>query len=185
MIVISDKLSLRYAIPSDAKQLFHYTGNLESSKYLASNTHLNPQQTQKMLTRLSTSVSFKLNAKAVWVIYLNEIEAPIGMLTLIKDAAEIEIHFGLIEKFTGRGFASQALSLAASHCCSSKIAKQVVSFTDKENVVAQAVLIKAGFKCTGSRENFYSRSQFPAEERDVFSYLYSAASNIQPKLLTP
>jgi len=55
MILASDKLSLRYVVACDAEQLFHYTGSLESSKYLASKTHLNPQQTQSMLTRFIKS----------------------------------------------------------------------------------------------------------------------------------
>ncbi len=174
MIAVSESLSLRYAVPCDAQLLFHYTGNLSSSIYKASQVHINPEQTLKMLIKLSTADSFSLNAKCVWVIYLNEIESPIGMLTLIKKGSVIEIHFGLITKFTGRGYATKALSLAASHCLASKIANKVVSFTDKENVAAQAVLVKSGFKCTGSSENFYLAPLLSTEMRDVFHYVYLA-----------
>jgi len=175
MIVASEKLTLRYAVASDPEQLFHYTGNVASSKFLARKAHINPEQTREMLVKLSTSESFKTNGMSVWVICLNETESPIGMLTLVKKGSVIEIHFGLIQKFTGRGFASEALSLASSHCCSSKIANKVVSFTDKENVVAQAVLVNSGFECTGSIENFYIAVHLPGKGRDVYSYLYAGS----------
>ena len=172
MIVVSEKLSLGYAAPCAAELLFHYRGNPKSSKYNASRMHTSIEQTLKMLTKLSTSESFELQGKCVWIIYLNEIKSPIGMLTLIKKGPVIEIHFGLMQKFTGKGFASEAVSLAACYCCSSNIANEVVSFTDKENIAAQAVLVKSGFKCTGSSENYYVAPLISAEKRDVFNYIF-------------
>lgn len=173
MIAKSERISLRYARSEDAKILFGYTGDLGSSRYLARKPDSNPDQTLKMLTKLSTSGSFELHGKCVWVICLDEINAPIGIITLVKGDIHLEVHFGLIPKFAGRGLATEALSLVARHCCTRDICNKVISFTDKQNLAAQAVLINSGFKCVGNKDDFYIAPQLSKDRRSVFNYVYN------------
>lgn len=174
MIAKSERISLRYAEPDDATALFNYTGDLGSSRYLARKPHSNHEQTLKMLTQLSTPESLERRGKCVWVIHLDEINSAIGIVTLIKEDSHLELHFGLILDFTGKGFGSEALFLAARYCCSSKISNKVISFTDTQNLAAQAVLIRSGFKCTGRKDVFYVAPQLSKGKRSVFNYVYSA-----------
>jgi len=174
MIAKSERISLRYARPEDAKILFAYTGDIDSSRYLARKPHSNPDQTLKMLTKFSNSESFELLWKCVWVIYLDEINSPIGIITLIKDDSRLEFHFGLLPEYTGKGLASESMSAATRHCCSSKNSNDIVSFTDEQNLAAQAVLINSGFKCVGRKDAFYVAPQISNDRRSVFNYVYCA-----------
>jgi len=173
MIGQSERISLKYAKPGDAEALFNYTGDLATSRYLARKPHSNSEQTLTMLTQLSTPESLERHGKCVWVVCLNETDSAIGIITLVKDGPQMEIHFGIMLKFRGKGFASEALSLAASYCCSSKISNKVISFTDKQNLAAQSVLTKSGFKYTESKEAFYIAPQLSNDRRGVFNYVYS------------
>ncbi len=172
MITQSKNLNLRYALESDAGPLFKYTGDLESSKYLARKPHADKEQTSNMLQRLSSPQSLDLHGLCVWVICLNEQTSPVGILTLIKVGSDMEIHFGLREDFRGQGIASEAISIASIYCRERELAACITSFTDKENVTAQSALVKAGFECTGSLSAFYTAPQLGDEKRDVFSYTY-------------
>ncbi|ROR97965.1 RimJ/RimL family protein N-acetyltransferase [Sinobacterium caligoides] len=168
----TDRVSLRYATADDAAVLFHYTGDVTASKFLARKPHSSPGQTAKMLARLSTEESLADHGLCVWVIQENSSGSVLGMITVVESATSVALHFGLLSSATGQGFASEALRLAADSYAAEADNKSIISFTDQENLAAQHSLTSADFHYTGSQAAFYVAPQLSNAKRDVFCYAY-------------
>jgi RimJ/RimL family protein N-acetyltransferase len=90
-----------------------------------------------------------------WVLLANEGErAPprlLGIAALVgrpDDDGEVELAFGLLPEFRGRGFGRTAVS-ALSRWAFAKGATSVISHLDAEDIGAAHVLAKSGFVDTG------------------------------------
>lgn len=125
-----------------------------------------------MLQILSTPESLALAGKCIWMIEAVRDASAVGLITVIKNAEAIEIHFGIGVPFRGQGYGQEALSLAAQHLLATGQAKSINSFTDVENVAAQSALVKAGFVLTGRAQSFYQAPQLGGEYRDAYRYQY-------------
>lgn len=175
MIAASESLELRYYRSEDISPIFEsYTGDLDSSKYLARHPHSEIEQTEKMLEGLSVPESMALTGKCIWVVATIREGGSIGLVTLVKRNETMVVHFGIGKPYRGRGYAAEALVLAAHHLLKAGQATSVSSFTDVENVAAQMALLKAGFVFTRRAEKFYQAPQLNGEYRDVFQYEYRA-----------
>lgn len=175
MIAVSEILGLRHHRPEDVVSIFEsYTGDLSSAKYLGRLPHTDIGQTERMLQSLSSPESLALTGKCIWVIEAITEDKPVGLITVARSDESMTVHFGIGVPYRGRGYAAEALTLAAQHLLSTGQVISVGSFTDVENVAAQAALIKAGFVFAGRAESFYQAPQLNGEYRDVFRYLFKA-----------
>lgn len=175
MIAASERLGLRYYSPEDTASIFKtYTGDLGSAKYLARQPHSDVEQTERMLKKLSTPESLASNGMCIWVIEAIRDGTTAGLITVARDDASMAVHFGIGIPYRGRGFAAEVLALTAQHLLATGQTADVRSFTDVENAVAQAALVKAGFVLTGRTEDFYRAPQLGGECRDVFRFQFRA-----------
>lgn len=60
-----------------------------------------------------------------------------------------EIGYGLLPKFWGKGYASEAVKAITEWASRQQGVKQIEAETDAENIASQKVIIKAGFMPTG------------------------------------
>ena len=170
-VAASKRLALRYFRPEDIAPLFEsYTGDLGSAQYLARHPHAEIEQTEKMLQNLSVPESMELTDKCIWVVEAISEGAAVGLVTVIKSDQSMVVHFGIGRPYRGRGYAAEALMLTAQYLLAAGYVTSVNTFTDVENVAAQKVLEKAGFRFTTSVEKFYQAPQLNGEYRDVFHY---------------
>ncbi|GHC16983.1 GNAT family N-acetyltransferase [Aidingimonas halophila] len=175
MIAASKRLGLRHHRPEDIASIFEsYTGDLESAKYLARLPHIDIEQTERMLRKLSTSQSLALTGKCIWVIEAITDGTAVGLITVTRGDESMAVHFGIGVPYRGRGYAAEALELAAKHLLSAGQATSISSFTDVENVAAQAALVKAGFVFTERANDFYQAPQLNGGYRGVFLYQFRA-----------
>lgn len=173
MIAASPRLILRYYQPEDVEPIFrHYTGDPGSTAYLARPVHAEIAQTKQMLNKLSNPESLASTGSCVWVVHSVEDRAAVGLITLVRDVHSTVIHFGIGVPYRGRGYAAEALALAARHLLVAEQAKSVTSFTDTENTAAQATLLNAGFICTGKADLFYRAPRFNSGLRKVLCYQF-------------
>lgn len=64
---------------------------------------------------------------------------------------EVEIGYGILPEFCGRGYASEAVKAAVKWALNEPGVKCISAETDESNVASQKVLKKAGFLPTGTR----------------------------------
>jgi len=175
MIAASERIGLRHHKPADITSIFEsYTGDTQSARYLARLPHVDFKQTERMLRNLSCPDSLELAGKAIWVIESFFDGSPVGLVTVAKNGESMDVHFGIGVPYRGRGYAAEALALAAQHLLTARQAVSICSFTDVENVAAQTALMKAGFMCLGKVEKYYQAPQLNGESRDVFRYQFRA-----------
>lgn len=175
MIAISKRLALRFYRAEDLLPIFeNYTGDLDSSKYLARAPHTEIEQTKRMFQRLSTPDSMALTGKCIWVVDATRERGAIGLVTAIKSDDAMIVHFGIGRPYRGRGYAAEALATAVEHLLVEDPETSISSFTDVENVAAQRALVNAGFLLTRRARQFYQAPQLNGEYRDVFHYEFRA-----------
>ncbi|MBU2862476.1 GNAT family N-acetyltransferase [Reinekea forsetii] len=174
VITASDSLCLRYYVAGDEEVLYEYTSDLESSKYLAREKHESIAQTKNMLLRLAIRTSLSVNDSCIWIIADASSSNALGYLTLVKARNSVEIHFGLLPAYRGKGHAKEAIKLATQYLLENMEVSEVVSFTDTTNLSAKSALEKAGFKIVGVKKEFYSAPLLPGKKRDVYWLRYCA-----------
>ena len=174
MITSTKIVFLRYHLSTDVRPLFDdYTSDIASTKYLARKPHNDIDQTNHMLQKLSSQSSLASFGKCIWVICDKNTEAPVGYLTLVKQANMIELHVGIRKSCKRLGYGTKALSIAAKHLVSNHITNKVTSFTDIEHIAAQSAFEKAGFSRTLRQNEFYIAPQLGSCRRDVYRYEYT------------
>ncbi len=178
MITTSERLILRHHRLEDATPIYEsYTGDLESAKYLARLPHTDVEQTKRMLQTLSTLESLEQTGRCVWIVEATTEGNAVGMITVVREYESTTVHFGIGAPYRGRGYAVEALALAAKYLVTVGQSKCVCSFTDVENTAAQAALIRARFVLTGKTNKFYPAPQLNGEYRDVFHYQFRPQKN--------
>lgn len=168
MITKLDSLCLRYYIEGDEDEIFEYTNDIQSSKYLARLRHESKSQTKDMLQRLAVSNSLTEIGKCIWLIADAFSQKAIGYLTLVKDGSSVELHIGLVKKYTGKGNGKKAIMLATQHLLQDMKFTEVVSFTDVTHIAAKSAFEKSGFSVVSVKKEFYVAPQLSGLKRDVF-----------------
>ncbi|MGR4068661.1 GNAT family N-acetyltransferase [Billgrantia sp. C5P2] len=169
----SARLELRYFSREDIPSIFNnYTGDLESSRYLAREPHSDIAQTERMLDRLSRQESLACFGICTWVVYSHDHEEAVGLVTAVRHGETTVLHFGIGTSYRGRGYAAEALSLAARNMLAGQQRGNVVSYVDVENIAAQKTLERAGFALKGRSEKYYKAPQLNGEHRNVFHYQF-------------
>ena len=87
---------------------------------------------------------------AIWMIEQKD-GTHIGELCFkgIDGSGSAEIGYGIAEKYRGYGYATEAVTAAASWALRQKTVSCVTAETDRDNTASQRVLEKAGFEPTG------------------------------------
>jgi len=173
MITKSDNLCLRYYRVGDEEALFEYTSDVEASMYLARKPHEIECQTTEMLRQLSVPTGFSEFGKCIWVIASVSNQQALGYLTLIEKEDAVELHVGIVKKYSGKGNATNAIKLACEYLLEMFKYKEIVSFTDVEHLAAQAVFQKAGFRVIKRIQKYYIAPSLDGK-RDVYWLRYSA-----------
>lgn len=168
MITTLDSLCLRYYKQGDEEELFQYTSDIESSKFLARKPHDCMLQTKEMLQKLSVPTGLDKLGKCIWVVASVSDQEPLGYLTLIEKGFSVELHVSIIRKHSGKGNATAAIRLASEYLLEDLKYEEVVSFTDVEHLAAQAAFQKAGFSVIREIKEYYVAPQQSGSKRDVF-----------------
>jgi ribosomal-protein-alanine N-acetyltransferase len=170
--LLTRRLRLRRAQPGDAPVLFkNYTGVENCSRFLQRHAHADVARTEAMLGNWCDAAWDQASAPFSWVIATRDEDEPIGVFVVIPEAHKTEIHYGIGERFWGRGLAVEAGRAAVSALWRSAATQRIWTVCDLENTGSRRVLEKLGFQCEGTLRKWLMLPAFGDLARDchVFS----------------
>ncbi|WP_415774402.1 GNAT family N-acetyltransferase [Paraburkholderia sp. J94] len=97
----------------------------------------------------------------------------------MPEGHKIEIHFGIGERFWGRGLAVEAARVAMSALWRSPDVQRIRTVCDVENTGSKRVLEKLGFQCEGTLRKWLVLPAFGNLARDC--YVFSSMSRREVK----
>ncbi|WP_415914184.1 GNAT family N-acetyltransferase [Paraburkholderia sp. J12] len=175
--LLTTRLHLRRARQGDAPVLFeNYTGAQNCSRYLQRHAHENVARTTVMLEKWCIAAWNEADAPFAWVISTRHDDKPIGLFVVIPEGHKTEIHFGIGERFWGRGLVVEAGRAALDALWRSPNVQRIWTVCDVENTAARRVLEKLGFQCEGTLRKWLVLPAFGKLARDC--YIFSSASRL-------
>ncbi|MFM0290419.1 GNAT family N-acetyltransferase [Paraburkholderia megapolitana] len=179
--LLTRRLRLRRARKGDASVLFdNYTGVRNCSRFLQRDAHQDVSRTAAMLDKWCDSAWHEAGAPFSWVIATREEDEPIGVFVAIPQDHKIEIHYGIGERFWGRGLAVEAGHAAISALWRSPGTQRIWTVCDVEHVGSRRVLEKLGFHCEGTLRKRLVLPAFGDAARDC--YVFSLTSRLSDEL---
>jgi [ribosomal protein S5]-alanine N-acetyltransferase len=142
---VTPRLRLRAGEALDAETLFeNYTSSREASKYLQRKPHASVKDTQSMLAAWGQK-SWNADGRFAWVISADKNGEAIGLVLLITNGSNAEIHFGIAPPSWGRGLATEAVQAVMDWIAASSDINEVTAVCDHEHTASARVLSKSGF----------------------------------------
>jgi [ribosomal protein S5]-alanine N-acetyltransferase len=173
--LLTERLRLRRARCGDAPILFeNYTGAQNCSRFLQRRAHDNVAHTEAMLEKWCITAWDEADAPFAWVICTRDDNEPIGLFVVIPEGHKTEIHFGIGERFWGRGLVVEAARAAVSSLWRSPNIQRIWTVCDVENTRSRRVLEKLGFQREGTLRKWLILPAFGKLPRDC--YIFSSTS---------
>ena len=173
--LLTERLRLRRARQGDASMLFeNYTGVRNCSRFLQRDAHQDVSRTAAMLDKWCDAAWGETGTPFSWVIATRDEDEPIGVFVAIPEAHRTEIHYGIGERFWGRGLAVEAGHAAISALWRSPDTQRIWTVCDVEHVGSRRVLEKLGFHCEGTLRKWLVLPAFGDVARDC--YVFSLTS---------
>ena len=147
-----------------------------SAKFLARQSYQSVEQVVEFLNKWTLYAWKTPGAPFAWVISGIENSEPIGIFLVFPKKDIVEIHYGISEKHTGRGYASEACDLATTWLLEQQGIESIQTAVDIEHVATQRVLEKAGFEKIEILKNYLVLPAFGPESRDAILYKKSKVS---------
>jgi [ribosomal protein S5]-alanine N-acetyltransferase len=173
--ILTQRLRLRRTRQGDGPVLFrNYTGDPECSRFLQRHVHRDIAQTDAMLAQWCDSAWDEAGVPFSWVISTRDEDEPIGVFVVIPDGHKTEVHYGIGERFWGRGLVTEAGLAAISALWRVPTTQRIWTVCDVENTRSRRVLEKVGFRCEGMLEKWLVLPAFGSTARDC--YVFSTTS---------
>jgi ribosomal-protein-alanine N-acetyltransferase len=169
--LLTKRLRLRRARKGDAPVLFeNYTGAENCSRFLQRHAHADVARTEAMLGKWSDTAWDQAGAPFSWVIATRDEDEPIGVFVVIPEGHKTEIHYGIGERFWGRGLIFEAAQAAVSALWRSPSTQRIWTVCDSENSGSRRVLEKLGFHCEGTLRKWLVLPAFGDVARDCYVF---------------
>jgi [ribosomal protein S5]-alanine N-acetyltransferase len=173
--LLTQRLRLRRARDGDAPVLFsNYTGVPDCARFLQRQVHRDVAQTSAMLTKWCDSAWDEPGAPFSWVISTRVEDEPIGLFVVIPDGHKTEIHYGIGERFWGRGLVAEAGLAAIPALWRTPATQRIWTVCDVEHIGSRRVLEKLGFRCEGTLQKWLVLPAFGSTARDCYVYSTTA-----------
>jgi [ribosomal protein S5]-alanine N-acetyltransferase len=178
--LVTQRLHLRRARQGDAQILFrNYTGAQNCSRFLQRHPHQDVAQTEAMLRKWCLTAWDEAGAPFSWVISTLDDDEPIGLFIVIPEGHKTEIHFGIGERFWGRGLVVEAGQAAVSALWRSPNIQRIWTVCDVENTGSRRVLEKLGFKREGTLRKWLMLPAFGDLARDCYVFSNTSRRGVE------
>lgn len=166
------RLLLRSAQERDGDILFRdYFSDAQAAVFLRRSTHTDVARTRAVVRDWSGwSAGLALSNRFAWIIEFQAQAMPIGMLFVMLAPGTAEIHFGLSRAYWSRGFATEAVGIAAAWLLSHAEIDTVHTAVDAEHAASRRVLSKSGFQEVGLLRGFFDPRVAGGPRRDAVAY---------------
>jgi ribosomal-protein-alanine N-acetyltransferase len=178
--LLTKRLRLRRARQGDAPVLFkNYTGARNCSRFLQRHAHENVSHTEAMLGKWCVTAWDEVDAPFSWIISTLDDDEPIGLFVVIPDGHMTEIHFGIGERFWGRGLVVEAGRAAVSALWRSPNIQRIWTVCDVENTGSRRVLEKLDFQCEGILRKWLVLPAFGNLARDCYIFSNTSRQGVE------
>ncbi len=141
-VLESDRLFFRHFNINDAQDVYEYSIDEETVKYLTWSTHKNIDQTIE-------SINSFLSGDSVYAIVLKDIEKVIGCFDFrIVDEDVATFGYVLNRKYWNKGYMSETLSTFIKYLFNELDIKEIYAMHEKGNIASGKVMKKCGMKWT-------------------------------------
>lgn len=158
----TQSLILKQLSLDDVGLMYQFNANPECLKYIARTPYTHICQAEGRVTEFVDAIH---KHKALWwTLRLKECSTLIGFCGLFdidKSVPKAEIGYGLLQKFWGKGYASEAIAILADKGLAELKFHRLYAHVVPENKGSSKALIKNGFSYEGLlRKNAYARGVF-------------------------
>lgn len=146
------RLTLRRINIDDVTYMFHNWANNENvTKYMTWSYHTDIELTKMIIN--SWSNSYEKETFYHWVIVLNDINEPIGTISVVnikEDVEEVEIGYCIGEKWWNQGLTSEAFKEVIKYFFEEIKVNKISATHAKENPSSGRVMLKNNMKYEGT-----------------------------------
>lgn len=169
--IITTRLILRRSENCDLVNLFkNYCGDLDCSRYLMRGRHTSMQQTQIFLETWCSSAWHLKGKSFAWVIAEKNSNEAIGAFTLMQENPSLEFHFGIAQRYWGRGLLVEAGTAVIDWLTTQHKGRAIATICDEENLRSSRVLEKLGFVRDEQQQKYVVMPECGPEPRRCHLY---------------
>lgn len=170
------QLLLREGRLEDTFDLYHnYTSDSVCARFLTRNPHKTILQTEKFIQEWCISPWKKPHNQFSWIISLPETNEPIGVFIVKIEHNKAEIHYGIGQKFWGKGLITEAGLAIVDWLKKTKEISLIWTICDVSHIASLKVLQKIGLQNKGLSEQ---RLKLPAFENAIHDFfMFSLSCN--------
>jgi ribosomal-protein-alanine N-acetyltransferase len=168
-ILFTNRLKLRPLSKDDAQDMFEYTSQQASTKYLSWDPHSNIGRTISFLEELESKYG-SIHSEFSWGIELKETGKMIGVVKLfdISSASRrAEVSYILNSNFQGKGYINEAIAAVIEFCFSEMKLIRVQARCSTDNIASEKVMQKAQMSFEGILKKYWI---LKGEIKDVALY---------------
>lgn len=168
-ILFTDRLKLRPLSKDDAKDMFEYTSQEASTKYLSWNPHSDIEQTVSFLKEVELKYG-TIHSEYSWGIELIETKKMIGVIKLfdISSASRrAEVSYILNSNFQGKGYINEAIAAVLDFSFNEMKLIRVQARCSTDNSASEKVMQKAQMTFEGILKKYWI---LKGEIKDVALY---------------
>jgi len=168
-IIQTERLTLRKPRMPDAPFIFErYAQDPEVTRYLVWKPHRHVNKTEDFLDHCLDV--WEQGSSFPYVLTLQEIDEPVGMLEIHNKGFKVEIGYALARPHWGKGYMTEALRTVIEWVFTQPEIFRVQSFCDVENIGSARVMEKSGMNREGLLRRYIVHPNVSDEPRDVFIY---------------
>lgn len=168
------QLLLREGRLEDAFDLYqNYTSDSECARFLTRNPHETIMQTEKFLQKWCISPWKKPHNQFSWIISLRDTNEPIGVFIVKIEHKQAEIHYGIGQKFWGKGLITEAGLAIVDWLKTQKKISLIWTICDATHIASLKVLQKIGLQNKGLSDQKLNLPAFGNAIHDFFMFSLS------------
>lgn len=153
----SERLSLRKIKLSDLDDIFEYTSNPNTTKFLFWDTHSNKEQALNFINNTLNEYR-NSDTRFTWGITLKENNKLIGVVSIFfisYVSKRVEISYILNPNYQGKGYMREALLMLVDFIFNNINFIRIQARCTEDNVASEKVLKSIGMKLEGKLEKYW------------------------------
>lgn len=146
-ILITERLTLRQLLLTDAQDIFALRSDSEINKYLGRQPSKTVEDARHFIDNITENI--KKNESIYWAITLTESKTFVGAICLFEFSDQhnnCEIGYELLRHFQGKGMMKEAASKVVEYAVQTIKVETIIAFTHKNNQNSTKLLAQLEFK---------------------------------------
>jgi ribosomal-protein-alanine N-acetyltransferase len=154
-LIETARLQLRMLTPDDAESLYSIWSDPEVMKFIPIVIFRTREEVKQFIPMALER--WEERSFGIFAVTLKETGQMMGYcgLQYLDETPEVEIYYGFLKDFWGKGFATEAAQAVLRFAFEEKKIENVAGITHLDNAASQKVLVKIGLKKHEENRKFY------------------------------